>query len=157
MRAGSDDPVLAGEDIRLLAEIGYLACGAGRLKSAREIFEGLHVLRPDRAFPFIGLAMASMAAGAPQDAVSVLRDRGLVASPDDNEIKVFLGLALTLASRNHESRRILSEVAAAPGDAGPEQRLAEKLLEHAGTSHASGPAADTALAPASRPTRIEPI
>ncbi|MDB5839907.1 MAG: hypothetical protein JWQ23_1859 [Herminiimonas sp.] len=120
--------VLAADDIRLLAEIGFMACGAGHAKAAKSLFEGLRVLRPDHAFPYIGLALARLGAGANDEAVRILRDEGLAANPENNEIKVFLGLALNMARRPSESARVLQEVLVHTGDDSPELNLARRLL-----------------------------
>lgn len=157
MSPESNDPVLAGEEIRLLAEIGYMACGGGRIRSAREIFEGLRHLRPDCAFPYIGLAMACLSAGAPQEAISVLRDQGLDANPEDTEIKVFLGMALAMASRAHESRRVLGEVVAAADETMPERRLAEKLLAHTPADAGARPPLEPLATQAPARARIQPV
>jgi hypothetical protein len=120
--------VLASAEIRLLAEIGFLACGAGHSRAARLIFEGLKVLRPDRSFPYIGMALSRIEAGANDEAIRILREEGLRASPGNEELQVFLGLALTAARRPSESARILQEVLGNPGPDNAERRLARRLL-----------------------------
>jgi predicted Zn-dependent protease len=129
------DEVLAADEIRLLAEIGFMACGAGHARAARNLFEGLRVLRPRHAFPYIGLALARLGAGAYDEAVRILRDEGLAANPGNDEIQVFLGLALNMAKRPSESARVLEEVLKKAVDESPEVILARRLLgQHGGAS-----------------------
>src|SRR5436309_15964403 len=110
MAQQSDAPapaeILTRDELRFLVEIGFLACRSHNVNAARSIFEGLRILRPQRPFPYIGLAMASMSAGEPDEAARILRDEGLRANPDDDDIQVFLGLALSEAKRHAESRGV---------------------------------------------------
>jgi len=138
MKQENQAPVLSSEDIRSIAEIGFMACGAGNISAARNIFEGLRVLRPDQAFVYIGLALTSMSLGAHQEAVDILRNKGLTASPDDDELKVFLGMALGMANRQNESQRVLSDLAgASTGTAA--QKLAQRLLQDRAQDSAQAP------------------
>lgn len=105
--------VLVGDDQRLLAEIGFMAATAGHDTAALAIFTNLRMLSPTRSYPYLGLAMAHMAAGRAERAVQLLRDEAMSAVDDaDRELELFLGLALHVARREEESRRVLQRVAA---------------------------------------------
>ena len=98
---------LTSAQVRTLTEIGMLAAGHGLAAEATTLFQGLQVLRPQRAFPYIGLALASLNSGRPDEAVRVLEREGLAACPGDPDLRAFLGLALKLAQRPAESLRVL--------------------------------------------------
>lgn len=95
-------------DIRLLAEVGFLAAARGDIRNAQAIFLALERLRPAASFPYVGMAAALMNAGKPDEAVQVL-DRGLRAAgpQEQEELQAFRGLALHLAGRASESQRAL--------------------------------------------------
>ena len=95
--------LMSTEEIRLLSSLGFMAARSGHVVPAIRIFEGLAVLRRDKAFPYVGLALAMICVGAYGDAANVLRERGLVACPNDPEIEAYLGLALQLAGRLSEA------------------------------------------------------
>ncbi|HYC37711.1 MAG TPA: hypothetical protein VEC19_14890 [Usitatibacter sp.] len=96
--------------VRTLTEIGMIAAGRGMPVEALAIFEALQQLRPQRAFPYIGLALTHMNAGRPEEAVRVIERDGLAACPGDTDLRAFLGLALKLAQRPAESVRVLEEL-----------------------------------------------
>lgn len=123
---------LDGEEIRLLTELGFVAAGAGRLDWAEDIFHALMLLRPQRAFPHIGLALAYMNAARSQEAVALLeRARVSVDEGQDGaalaDVEAFRGLALQLAGRSAESRRAL-QWAADRNQTSDGGRLAARLL-----------------------------
>ena len=118
---------ITSEHVRTLTEIGMLAAGHGRTEEAVAIFESLRILRPQRAFPYVGLALASLNSGKPEEAVRVLEREGLAACPGDADIRAFLGLALRLAQRPAESDRVLGELVRDQPDAQAAQ-LARSLL-----------------------------
>ena len=95
-------------DIRLLAEVGFLAAARGDIRNAEAIFRGLERVRPAANFPYVGLAAALMNGGRLDEAVQVL-DRGLtsVGPQDQAELQAFRALVLQLGGRTSESRRAL--------------------------------------------------
>jgi hypothetical protein len=141
--AGAYSTVLTSEQVRLLAEIGFMAAGAGLGRVSEAIFDGLRVLRPQQPFPYIGLAWARQCAGRIEDAIRILREDGLRANPDNDEIQVFLGLALCIGQRSAESERVLSAVLAKPGPETPERKLARSCLGQIGRSGAGAPVPGT--------------
>ncbi len=106
------DTLMSPGEIRLLSSLGFMAARSGHVVPAIRIFEGLAVLRKDKAFPYVGLALAMICVGAYGDAAHVLRERGLAACPGDPEIKAYLGLALQLAGRSSEAGAMTRELAA---------------------------------------------
>lgn len=95
---------------RNVIEIGFMAASRGWETEAREIFEGVENLCPESPAPFIGMALAAMSQAKHNAAVEILRE-GLVKLPAQEELRVFLGLALHLASETKESKQILEELA----------------------------------------------
>jgi Flp pilus assembly protein TadD len=122
--------VLARDDQRLLAEIGFMAATAGHDKSALAIFTGLRTLSPDRSHPYLGLAMAHMGVGRNEQAVRLLRDEAMPAVEEEvHEVELFLGLALHVARREDESRRVLQRVAELAPDGARAKLAAGALLQ----------------------------
>lgn len=102
---------LTPQDLQLLMETGYLACSRGYLAEAETIFNGLAALRPGNSYPLIGKAVAQMSAGQHLDAAHLLRTQVLEPNPNHALARAFLGLALKLACRGHESQRELGQAA----------------------------------------------
>ena len=121
------DDGVTSEQVRLLTEVGMVAAGRGFPRQAREIFEGLRILRPERPFPYVGLAVASLNAGDANEAVRILEREGLAACPGDPELRAFLGLALQLAQRRAEGERVLRGVVQEHPDT-QAAKLASRLL-----------------------------
>jgi Flp pilus assembly protein TadD len=115
------------EQVRTLTEIGMMAAGYGYTAEAITIFESLRVLRPQRPFAYVGLAVASLNSGKPEEAVRVLEREGLAACPGDGDIRAFLGLALQLAQRPSDARRVLEALLAEQPE-GEAARMARALL-----------------------------
>ena len=124
--AHRDDGITSSQ-VRTLTEIGMIAAGRGLAAEALAIFESLQVLRPQRPFPYIGLALVRLNAGKPDEAVEVLERLGLAACPGDPDLRAFLGLALKLAQRPAESRRVL-EVLLEEHPGADSARFARSLL-----------------------------
>lgn len=110
--AQTADSLMTPAEIRLLSALGFMAARCGHVVPAIRIFEGLAVLRKDKAFPYVGLALAMICVGAYGDAARVLRERGLLACPGDPEIEAYLGLALQLAGRMSEAAAVTRELQA---------------------------------------------
>jgi Flp pilus assembly protein TadD len=117
--------VLLPDDARMLTEVGFLAAASGDVPRAERIFGALARLRPGRAYPSVGLAVAWMNAGRAADAVATL-EKAQTTDPEERAtLDAWRGFALQLAGRTGESRRVLDTLAAQEGDAG---RLARGLL-----------------------------
>ena len=120
--------MLEADDARLLTEIGMLAAGRGDVQHADTIFNALRRLRPGRAYPLVGLAVARLNAGQADEAVHLLENVALADGPEQGVVRAWCGLALQLAGRRAESLKVLSEAAALPGDGGV---LARQMLGQA--------------------------
>ncbi len=119
--------VLEADDARCLAEVGFLAAGRGDVTRADAIFNALRALRPGRAYPWLGLAVARLNAGRADEAVRLLEQGEASAAAERGLLSAWRGLALQLAGRNAESVRLLQ--ACANADAGGEgPALARSLL-----------------------------
>ncbi len=120
------DALDAGE-IRRLVSIGFHGVMNGKPEAALRLFSELGSLRPDEGFPRIGSALALMAVGRANDAVRVL-EGALAKRPDDDEIRVFLGMTLRIANRGHQARAVLAPVIKRETDT-PTARLARQLFD----------------------------
>lgn len=97
-------------DVQLLTQVGFLAAGRGDVTRALRIFEALAVLRPDRAFAFVGLASALMNAGRASEAAQRLQSVSLPTGPEADMLNSFRSLALQLAGRPGESTYLLRQI-----------------------------------------------
>jgi hypothetical protein len=115
-----NDTVLAGDDVRLLHEIGMLGAGAGAsaLNSTEQIFRALMLLRPQRDFGYIGMACAYINQQRPDEAVQVL-EKGLLVmkssapaaeAEDMAMVQVFLALGLLMSRRTAEAVALLQKL-----------------------------------------------
>ena len=102
---------IAGEEMRTLVRIGFHGLFNGRPALALRLFEALTHLRPDRAFPYVGRALALTMVGRAGEAVRVLEGEGRIACPKDESITLFLGVALHFDGRLSRARQVLSSVA----------------------------------------------
>lgn len=104
-------PVLAVESIRELTEIGFMAATTGRSDMAEIIFNGLLGLHPRGASAELGLAITWMFAQRPMEAAALL-ERTTATSPAEYAvITAWHGLALQLAGRNGQARKLLEKAA----------------------------------------------
>ncbi|MET4580098.1 tetratricopeptide repeat protein [Ottowia thiooxydans] len=118
-------------DIHLLTEIGFLASARGDVARAEPIFRALLLLRPEKAFPHVGLATALMNARRAGDAATHLATASLPPGEDSDMVQAMHGLALQLDGRISQSQRVLREVAKQadrPEGTSDGTRLARKLL-----------------------------
>ena len=123
----TEAPVLSGDEIRLLTEVAYLGAASPRLFSdAETLFRQLMVLRPRRAFPYIGLASALLNRQRAEDAAQVmalgcaLQDADWGEAAPDSEVfdpiedsammQVFHGLCLLAARRTAEGEQRLGKL-----------------------------------------------
>ena len=117
--------VLDGDDARFLTEVGFLAAGAGDVARAGIVFGALRRVRPGRAYPLIGLAVAHMNAGQAADAVRLLEAAPAADDEERGLMQAWLGLALQVEGRRGESQRVLQSAATAQGEGAA---LARRLL-----------------------------
>lgn len=121
------EPVLASEDIRLLAEVAYLGASSPRLfPDTERLFRQLMVLRPRRAFAYIGLASALLNRQRAEEAAQVMAQGCAQQAADWGEhapdagsfdpvedpamMQVFHGLCLLAARRTAEGQQKLGSL-----------------------------------------------
>lgn len=102
--------VITPTEVRLLTEIGFLACGAGNTESANQIFEGIRLACRGNSVALIGLAMSHMESGAPELATNLLRQHYDSIEPNDHDYKIFFALSLLASGRHSEADRMLKSV-----------------------------------------------
>ncbi|MCX5590272.1 tetratricopeptide repeat protein [Alcaligenes endophyticus] len=146
--------VFQEHEIRTLTEIGFLAAGQGHFTQAEHIFLGLSKLRPQKAFPFIGLAVTYLNQRLAQHAVTLLQATTLTAPQEHEQLQVWLGFALQQAGSPHAAQLILQQFIASStlSENEPLQQLARGLLapSRATPSHALHEP-NSALPPTQRP------
>jgi predicted Zn-dependent protease len=125
--------ILSDDELRLLAEIGFMACNIRNAPKARAIFEGLNELRPGHPSVIVGFAVVHMAKRQWEDAVRVLR-AGQQANQQDEDLAMMLGIALLEAKRVDEGHKVLKTLAAAPGPSTPARRVARAMTQPRSTS-----------------------
>ncbi|HLU14370.1 MAG TPA: hypothetical protein VKZ71_00905 [Burkholderiaceae bacterium] len=112
--------VLETDEVRTLTEIGFLAAGNGFFDEACRIFNALKLIRPDRAFPLVGLAVAHLNAGHTTQAVALLENTQLTDPAEQAVCNTWRGFALQQAGHQHAAHTLLQAVIAAgqaPSDA----------------------------------------
>lgn len=119
--------VLTSEEIRILVELGFLACGAGNTTAARKIFDGLRMGREDKGFAVIGAAMSMLEAGAAGEAVSLMRSNYLSVGKTNNDYQAFFAVCLIAAGHRHEAERTIKDLLAHSGPPDAAHRLASAL------------------------------
>lgn len=122
--------LLETEDVQLLTRIGFIAAGRADVKRAEVIFGALSRVRPERAFAYVGLAVACLNAGRAADAVAHLEKAQPAAGEEADMVRAFLGLSLQLDARASEATRVLRQLASTPNDTEPTEgaALAKRLL-----------------------------
>lgn len=139
--------VLSSDEIRRLTEIGFVAAGRGDVARAQRIFAPLLMLRPKRAFPRIGLAMAWLNFRRPQEAARVLAE-GVADVEDCPEEKAllcaYLGLALQFGGERAKSEQALAAAIAITGSEGA--RLASHIAHAASALVQPARSTDTTVA-----------
>ena len=126
-------PLPEAADVQLLTQVGFLAAGRGDVPRALRIFEALALLRPERAFAYVGLAATLLNAARAMDAVQRLQTVRLPDGAEADMVEAFKGLALQLAGRSGESTYVLRRVVdrACQGNASEGALLAARLLGEA--------------------------
>ena len=102
----SQFPLISNE-IRLLAELGFMAAANGQVAVAIEIFDGLISLRPTKSFPYVGKAVALLYVGSFPAAIELLSAASQVVNTDQDQIWIYLALALQRSGNNDKAKKIL--------------------------------------------------
>lgn len=132
MNPAAPSPVLGGDEVRLLTEIGFVAIGRSDPDRARQLFTALCELRPDSAFAYLGLAMALMSGGRALEAVRLLL-QVISRFPKDAQAQTQLGMALRLCNRHAQSTAVLTQLVRRRDIGEQEKRLARALLSEPAT------------------------
>jgi predicted Zn-dependent protease len=125
----SDDIELSTQEIKWLTEIGLIAPQLGHADVALAIFHALLLCRPDKDFPYLGLATTYIGMGKHSEAISLL-EKTLSHHPASVEVKSLLAMALKFDQRNNEADRLLTEILHTREDSiEPVYAFAEALLK----------------------------
>ena len=87
---------LASNEIRLLAELGFMAAASGQVAAATEIFEALIRLRPTKAFPYVGKAVAFLYVGSVTSAIELLSLASQIVETDQEQLWMLMQHLLKL-------------------------------------------------------------
>lgn len=132
-RINLDDIELSVQEMKWLAEIGFIAPQLGQAPLALSIFHALCLCRPEADFPYIGLAATYMGIGQYAKATELLGKEVMPKHPDSVEAKTLLAMSMKLEQRNNEADRLLLEIvqteASKKGAPAPAYELAKTLLK----------------------------
>jgi hypothetical protein len=109
------DDHFSADDVRLLLDLCFVAAGRAAVDDTDAMAEGLLALRPGLEGPELARALARLNAGQADEAVTLLRARRPTSADARPLHDAVLGLALQLAGRSGESRRVLEQAASMPG------------------------------------------
>lgn len=98
-------PDLTGDEVRALADLGFIALSRGLDTHAAAIFDGLSIARPEQEVGAIGRALVKMLRGDVDEAIALLRTLG----PSD-AVQAFLGMALARQGLGEEAQHVLNDV-----------------------------------------------
>jgi Flp pilus assembly protein TadD len=98
---------MQSEDVRALADLGFVALSRGMDQHAIAIFQGVKAARPQQEAGNLGIALVHMLRGDLDQAVKLLRELG----PSDAAL-TFLGMALARQGDTAEATRVLNNVVA---------------------------------------------
>ncbi|MES3002906.1 MAG: hypothetical protein V4787_19610 [Pseudomonadota bacterium] len=118
---------LTDDDLRLVAQIGFIALESAQVLHAQVIFDALRVIKPEKSLPWIGLSQVQLGLGRAQEAVRMLR-KALVEHPADGDLLAYLGLALREAGHERESNAVLQSACDAGQPTDPHVAMARALL-----------------------------
>jgi hypothetical protein len=110
------------EDVRTLADVGFIALSRGLNAEASRIFEAVRIFRPDREAGYIGAALVELRRGDIEAAVKLLKPL-----PPSDTARAFLGLALMRLGERRDGIDMLQDVIEHAGET-PAGRLASAIL-----------------------------
>jgi tetratricopeptide (TPR) repeat protein len=122
---------LKQEDERVLYEAGYLLLKKGNIKAAREVFEGLVAMTPNKGLPHTFLGNTYFAESKFDDAIKHHR-KAVELSPDSAVSWAHLGESLVVTQQKDEAVSVLKKVLALDSE-GPSGKMARGLLELVGS------------------------
>jgi hypothetical protein len=118
---------MTSEDVRVLADLGYVALSRGLDQHAMAIFQGVKTARPQGEAGAIGIALVHLLRGDMDTAIKLLRGAG----PGD-AARTFLGIALARHGDVDEAKKLLTNVAATTKGT-PHGNLAAETLASLGS------------------------
>jgi hypothetical protein len=119
------DKIVSSEELRILADIGFIAASRGLFDHATAIFEALKALRPEGEAGYLGHGIIDILRGAPASALTTLQD-----APRTDAVYTFMGIAQMQVGNLEEGKRLLRDVcSSAEGTAFA--RIAAQSLEQA--------------------------
>jgi predicted Zn-dependent protease len=95
------------ELLKMLYQIGYIACIQGLVRDGECIMEGLYAVRPEENSILVGLAIARMYTGRSDEAINILRNQVLVGDPNHRTAQLFLGIMLMDNSHQEDGEQLL--------------------------------------------------
>jgi len=113
--------------VSLLADLGFMAAGAGLRAQADAIAGALSALQPTNEHCFLISMYARLVSGEYEEAERVLREQALRLNPESSMAKAFLALALHLQGRMSERNQLIDQVLAQ--DNASANALAKNLLD----------------------------
>jgi len=113
---------LEPEDVRTLADLGFIAVSYDFDDKAAAIFAGVRAARPAQEAGIIGGALVSLARGEIDAAIKALRSL-----PPTDAARTFLAIALNRSGDRASAREILTDVVKTAGGT-PYATLARQLL-----------------------------
>lgn len=102
----TDSPFVTSDDVRLMADIGFIAFSRGFHREAAAIFRGLMAARPSQEAGPIGLALVHLMRDEAAEAIAILKKQ-----PPSDAVLTYLGLAQSRIGDIAAARRNLTEVA----------------------------------------------
>lgn len=118
--------VLDAADAKLLTEIGFIAAYQGDVVRADAVFDGLALIRPGRAYPWVGKALARFHVGCAEEAARLLEQQLPNTDADDADLlQAWWGFALQLSGHSAHAQALLEQLV---NGSGPGNTLARSLL-----------------------------
>jgi hypothetical protein len=100
--------MLSVEELKFLADIASEATKNGKPAEAESIFSAiLPFCPPPSNGPLVGLAMARLAQGYPEDSITIMTEQALKAVPDCAFTNAHLALVYSCIGDDHESEKCL--------------------------------------------------
>jgi tetratricopeptide (TPR) repeat protein len=118
---------ISGEDERVLYEAGYLLLKRGKIKAAREVFEGLIAMTPEKSLPYTFLGNTYFAELKFDEAIKAQR-KALELDANNLVSMAHLGEALLASKKKDEGVSALKKVVSLDPN-GPSGIFAKSLLE----------------------------
>ncbi len=109
---------LTRNDEKVLYEAGYLLLQKGKLKAAREVFEGLMAMTPQKSLPYVLMGRTFIAEANFEEAVRLNR-KAVELEPGNALSMAHLGEALVAAKQKEEGVAALKKAAAMDPDGAP--------------------------------------